>query len=117
MKNRSARTQTSTPSKFTPSEFGSHKSMINEELTEKLIDPLDPNLIGWLSNDLNTLGQVVVLTDEYGDYITLNSHLDTRLADPNRYWGFENTGVSTSITKSNFTLRQDRTNSVINNKN
>ena len=57
-----------------PSEFGSHASMTNEELTAK-IDPAkqdagDP----W-----------VMLLDERGSYATRKSRLDTGLGDPNRY--------------------------------
>jgi hypothetical protein len=51
-----------------PSVFGSHKSMINASETEKLN-----------SSDL------VVLTDEHGDYTTEKNKLDNGLADPNRY--------------------------------
>lgn len=51
-----------------PSVFGSHSSMINEVETEKLEDK-----------------SLVVLTDEFGNYITERNRIDTRLADPNRY--------------------------------
>lgn len=44
--------------------------MTNKEETDKL--PLEAN-------------DIVVLTDEYGDYTTTKDRLDTRLADPNRY--------------------------------
>ncbi len=57
-----------------PSEFGSHASMVNAELTEKIAaakqDPNDP----WQ-----------ILTDERGHYATRKHRLDTGLADPNRY--------------------------------
>jgi hypothetical protein len=57
-----------------PSEFGSHTSMINAELNEKVAaakqDAADP----WQ-----------ILTDERGDYATRKHRLDTGLADPNRY--------------------------------
>ena len=56
-----------------PSDFGSHTSMANEELTGKITaarqDANDP----W-----------VILKDERGDYATRKSRLDTGLADPNR---------------------------------
>lgn len=53
-----------------PSRYGSHKSMINEEKTKELDNPT-----------------LVVLTDEWGDYTTLISRLDTGLADPIRFDG------------------------------
>ncbi len=57
-----------------PSDFGSHASMINAELNEKIAaakqDAADP----WQ-----------ILTDERGDYATRKHRLDTGLADPNRY--------------------------------
>ncbi len=57
-----------------PSEFGSHGSMANEELTGKIVpakqDAGDP----W-----------VILTDERGSYATRKSRLDTGLGDPYRY--------------------------------
>jgi hypothetical protein len=57
-----------------PSDFGSHASMINAELNEKIAaakqDAADP----W-----------AILTDERGEYATRKSHLDTGLADPNRF--------------------------------
>ena len=56
-----------------PSDFGSHASMANEELTGKIAaakqDATDP----W-----------VVLGDERGTYATRKSRLDSGLADPNR---------------------------------
>ena len=57
-----------------PSDFGSHASMINAELNDKVAaakqDAGDP----WQ-----------ILTDERGDYATRKSRLDTGLADPNRF--------------------------------
>jgi len=57
-----------------PSEFGSHSSMINAELNEKVAaakqDAADP----WQ-----------ILTDERGDYATRKHRLDSGMADPNRY--------------------------------
>lgn len=57
-----------------PSDFGSHASMTNEELTGKIDaakqDASDP----W-----------VILTDERGAYATRKSRLDSGMADPNRY--------------------------------
>ncbi len=56
-----------------PSEFGSHASMANEELTGKIAagkqDAADP----W-----------VILADERGTYATRKSRLDSGLTDPNR---------------------------------
>jgi hypothetical protein len=115
MKNRSAKLQQPTLSRFTPSEFGSHSSMVNTELTERL-EP-DADLIRTLSNGVGSTSEAIVLTDEYGDYLTLKSKLDTRASDPNRYYGFTNLGDSTSITRANFSARQDRVNSYINNLN
>jgi hypothetical protein len=53
-----------------PSEFGSHASMVNAELTEKITkqDAADP----WQ-----------ILTDERGHYATRKHRMDTGLADPN----------------------------------
>jgi hypothetical protein len=57
-----------------PSDFGSHASMVNAELTEKIAaakqDAADP----WQ-----------VLTDERGNYVTRKHRIDTNMADPNRY--------------------------------
>jgi len=57
-----------------PSDFGSHASMTNEELTGKIAaakqDPAD----AWL-----------ILADERGPYATRKSRLDTGLADPGRF--------------------------------
>src|SRR5947207_15283340 len=55
-----------------PSEFGSHTTMVNAELTEKITkqDAGDP----WQ-----------ILTDERGNYVTRKHRIDTGLADPNRY--------------------------------
>jgi hypothetical protein len=56
-----------------PSDFGSHTTMANEELTGKIAaakqDATDP----W-----------VILVDERGSYATRKSRLDTGMADPNR---------------------------------
>jgi hypothetical protein len=51
-----------------PSPFGSHGSMIEEELTNMLADKT-----------------FVVLKDENGLYLTEKARLDDHLADPNRY--------------------------------
>jgi hypothetical protein len=57
-----------------PSDFGSHASMANAELADKVAaakqDAADP----W-----------VILTDERGNYATRKSRLDSGLADPNRF--------------------------------
>jgi hypothetical protein len=52
-----------------PSPYGSHKSMINEALTQRLPD---------------TAKHMVILTDEHGDYLTERNRLDGGLADFNR---------------------------------
>ena len=61
------------PAIQTPSQFGSHASMTNEEQTGKIAaakqDAADP----W-----------VILTDERGLYATRKSRLDNHLTDPNR---------------------------------
>src|SRR5271170_3743547 len=56
-----------------PSEFGSHTSMANEELTGKIAAARQDAVDAW-----------VVLKDERGDYATRKSRLDSGLADPNR---------------------------------
>jgi thioredoxin reductase len=57
-----------------PSAFGSHTSMINAELNEKVVtakqDASDP----WQ-----------ILTDERGNYATRKHRLDTGMADPSRF--------------------------------
>ncbi len=55
-----------------PSDFGSHASMVNAELTGKIAkqDEADP----WQ-----------VLTDERGNYATRKNRLDNGMADPNRF--------------------------------
>jgi hypothetical protein len=57
-----------------PSDFGSHASMIDAELNEKIAaakqDAADP----WQ-----------ILTDERGHYATRKHRLDSGLADPNRF--------------------------------
>ena len=54
-----------------PSRFGSHASMIDEDLTEKLACALENH-------------DEVVLVDDRGPYRTPKTRLDTGLADPNR---------------------------------
>lgn len=51
-----------------PSRFGSHASMIDEEKTKELNNPL-----------------LVVLKDDLGHYTTERKRLDTGMGDPNRY--------------------------------
>jgi hypothetical protein len=57
-----------------PSEFGSHASMANEELTGKIAAAGQDATDGW-----------VILVDERGPFATRKSRLDTGLADPNRF--------------------------------
>lgn len=51
-----------------PSRFGSHLSMVDEELTKKL-------------DDVNK----VVCNDEHGSYVTFRNRLDSGVSDPARY--------------------------------
>ena len=51
-----------------PSSYGSHVSMIDEEMTEKIQDSL-----------------MVVCKDLEGFYVTSRKILDNKLADPHRY--------------------------------
>ena len=57
----------------TPSQFGSHASMANEDLTGKIAAAKQDTNNPW-----------VILTDERGNYATQKSRLDTGLADVNR---------------------------------
>ena len=57
-----------------PSDFGSHASMVNAELTEKIAAAKQDGADLWQ-----------ILTDERGDYATRKHRLDSGLADPNRY--------------------------------
>jgi hypothetical protein len=57
-----------------PSEFGSHTSMANEELTGKIAAGSQDATDAW-----------VILVDERGPFATRKSRLDTGLADPNRF--------------------------------
>jgi len=60
-----------------PSDFGSHKSMVNMEATQALHPGVE-------FDDL-TDKDLVVVTGENGDYKTPKNRLDSGLADPNRY--------------------------------
>ena len=57
-----------------PSEFGSHASMVNAELTEKIAAAKQNAADPWQ-----------ILTDERGNYASRKHRIDTGLADPNRY--------------------------------
>ncbi len=57
----------------TPSQYGSHASMTDEEKTGKIAEAKQDAGDGW-----------VILTDERGTYATRQSALDTGLADPLR---------------------------------
>ena len=67
----------------TPSDFGSHKSMIVKEKT------LNPNFSRTTPiNDeggVLPINEVAILQDEEGFYVTALIKLDTGLADTNRY--------------------------------
>ena len=56
-----------------PSEFGSHTSMVNAELTGKIVEAKQDAADAWQ-----------VLTDERGNYATRKSRLDSGMTDPNR---------------------------------
>jgi hypothetical protein len=56
-----------------PSEFGSHASMVNAELTGKIVEAKQDATDAWQ-----------ILTDERGNYATPKSRLDTGMTDPNR---------------------------------
>ena len=56
-----------------PSDFGSHASMINAELSGKITAAKQDAADTW-----------TILTDERGNYATRKSLLDSGLADPNR---------------------------------
>jgi len=56
-----------------PSEFGSHTSMVNAELTGKIAEAKQDAADAWQ-----------ILTDERGNYATRKSRLDTGMTDPNR---------------------------------
>jgi hypothetical protein len=58
----------------TPSQFGSHASMVNEELAGKITAAKQDTANPW-----------TILTDERGNYATLKSRLDSGMADPNRF--------------------------------
>jgi len=51
-----------------PSVYGSHASMIDEEMTAKLKD-----------------NSLAILKDERGDYVTERKRLDNNMADTNRH--------------------------------
>jgi hypothetical protein len=56
-----------------PSEFGSHASMVNAELTGKIAEAKQDASDPWQ-----------VLTDERGNYATRKTRLDSGMADPYR---------------------------------
>ena len=57
-----------------PSPFGSHASMVNAELNEKVAAAKQDTADPWQ-----------VLTDERGSYATRKSRMDSLMADPNRF--------------------------------
>jgi hypothetical protein len=57
-----------------PSEFGSHASMVNAELTVKIAAAKQDATDAWQ-----------ILTDERGNYATRQSRIDSGLSDPNRF--------------------------------
>jgi hypothetical protein len=58
----------------TPTDFGSHASMTNEESTARIPEARQDAADPW-----------VILADERGHYATRKSRLDSGMADPNRY--------------------------------
>lgn len=94
-----------------PSRFGSHASMVDDEKTKEYYDSGSMNAFreavkngeaAILRSDVDNTTQLVVCTDEFGDYVTERSRLDTGLADPNRYKK-ERLGklLSTAVIKEN----------------
>jgi hypothetical protein len=59
------------------SEFGSHKSMINQVETDKL----NPQI------ELTVERELVVCKDQFGFYTTERWRLDNNMSDPNRWAG------------------------------
>jgi hypothetical protein len=57
-----------------PTEFGSHASMVNEEVNGTIVEAKQDAGDPWS-----------ILTDERGNYATRKSRLDTGMADPNRF--------------------------------
>jgi len=57
-----------------PSDFGSHASMSEAELTAKIAEAKQDAGDAW-----------VILKDERGDYATRKSRLDSGMADPHRF--------------------------------
>ena len=103
-----------------PSMFGSHAEMINHELTEQISENAkeDVSLFKLLTNhNVEELGmtELVVLTDSYGDYLTVTRYLDSGLADVNRSRAFVALDA-TSITAGNFLERQKIVKSVLDNQ-
>lgn len=68
-----------------PSRFGSHKSMVDESLsqsikvTDEKFKQLTSHRMGFGSTDL------IVCVDEDGPYVTTTDRLDTGISDPNRW--------------------------------
>lgn len=91
------------PQRTTPSEFGSHASMINEDAQARLVE-------------LHVADNLVILTDDYGDYVTTRDRLDSGLADPNRYDSFEIRGGSSTISKANYANRQKTVDAILSEK-
>ncbi|NQU10458.1 hypothetical protein HQ590_06700 [bacterium] len=72
-KSRDAKGQGKGAAPSLPSPFGSHATMVNEELTGKI-----------LAEKQDTADPWTILTDERGSYATRQSRLDSGLADPAR---------------------------------
>lgn len=99
--------------RLTPSEYGSHASMISENAMAEL-DRLELSRIRLVTvGDEEVEKEFTILTDEYGQYITDVDRLDTGLADPNRYDDFQTRGKATSISKANFEERQAKVTALV----
>lgn len=99
-------------------QFGSNSSMINKDLNDvintELVDEYFQKTI--LESTGESPDDLVILEDGYGCYVTTKSRLDSGIADPNRYFGFNTpkNSESTSISKTNFDRRKLLATSIIN---
>jgi hypothetical protein len=94
--------------------FGSRAAMINFEITN-LIDAslVTDEIIKSVAPSDIAVDELVVLSDDYGNYLTVKSRLDTGMADPNRYYGYASDSTSTSISQSSFSKREARVKSIL----
>jgi|TARA_R110000787_G_scaffold336_10_gene1346 hypothetical protein len=99
--------------KNTPSIFGSHAAMINTKAMAKVEELGLPTTREVTIGNTTTTKEFVILTDDYGDYVTDKDRLDTKSADPNRYDLFQINSGTTSISASNFEKRQSLVTAII----